>query len=42
MQPQSDTLHCASDDVRYALEISQGGFRQHGIGPGHRVTGLPR
>jgi len=42
MQPQTETLHCPSADVRYALEVSQGGFRQRGIATGAHVKGLPR
>lgn len=42
MQPQSDTLHCADTDVRYALEVAQGGFAQRSIATGAQVTGLPK
>lgn len=42
MQPRSETLHCAATDIRYALEVKQGTFRQRGIAPGARVDGLPR
>lgn len=42
MQPYSPALHCPPADVRYALEVPQGGFRQRGIAIGARVEGLPR
>ena len=42
MQPHTETLHCPSADVRYALEVAQGGFRQRGIAAGAQVNGLPR
>jgi hypothetical protein len=41
MQPYSDTLHCAATNVRYALEVEQGGFAQRGITVGAHVNGLP-
>ena len=41
MQPRTDTLHCPATDVRYALEVAQGGFAQRGITAGARVNGLP-
>jgi hypothetical protein len=41
MQPQTDTLHCARTNVRYALEVTQGGFAQRGITTGAQVKGLP-
>lgn len=42
MHPHTDTLHCPTSAIRYALEVSQGGFRQRGIKPGVRVDGLPQ
>lgn len=41
MQPQTDTLHCATTPVRYALEVAQGQFKQRGITAGAQVDGLP-
>jgi uncharacterized membrane protein (UPF0127 family) len=41
MQPHSDALHCADTDVRYALEVAQGGYSRHGIAAGAQVNGLP-
>jgi uncharacterized membrane protein (UPF0127 family) len=41
MQPHSDDLHCARTNVRYALEVAQGGFAQRGITAGAQVDGLP-
>lgn len=42
MQPHTETLHCPASAIRYALEVSQGGFQQRGIVPGARVDGLPQ
>lgn len=42
MQPRSEILHCPAADIRYALEVKQGTFRQRGIAAGVRVDGLPR
>lgn len=42
MLPHTDTLHCPTSAIRYALEVSQGGFQQRGIKPGVRVDGLPQ
>jgi len=42
MQPRSESLHCPSVDVRYALEVRQGEFQRRGISPRARVDGLPR
>jgi hypothetical protein len=41
MQPHSDDLHCARTNVRYALEVAQGGFARRGITAGALVDGLP-
>jgi uncharacterized protein len=40
MQPQSETNHCATKPVRYALEMNQGWFKAKGIKAGARVKGL--
>lgn len=42
MLPHTDTPHCPTSAIRYALEVSQGGFQQRGIEPGARVDGLPQ
>lgn len=42
MQPHTETLHCPATEIRYALEIPQGGFRQRGIASGMQVKGLPQ
>jgi len=42
MQPFSDTQHCPATEVRYALEVPQGGFLQRGIKPGAQLDGLPK
>ncbi|MBU1396872.1 MAG: DUF192 domain-containing protein [Gammaproteobacteria bacterium] len=42
MQPRSETLHCPSVDVRYALEVRQGEFRRRGITARMQVGGLPQ
>jgi uncharacterized protein len=41
MQPQTETIHCASEDVLYALEMTQGWFWSRAIKPGDAVQGLP-
>lgn len=41
MQPFDETAHCPPDDIAYALEMEQGWFRQHQIGTGDRLSGLP-
>lgn len=42
MQPRTETRHCPSVDVRYALEVWQGEFQKRGITPHMRVDGLPK
>ena len=42
MQPHTETLHCPTSAMRYALEVPQGGFQQRGIVPGAMVYGLPQ
>lgn len=42
MQPFDETAHCPAKPVRYALEMTQGWFRSHGIKPPAQVDGLPR
>ena len=42
MHPHTDTLHCPTIAIRYALEVAQGGFRKRDIVPGALVEGLPR
>ncbi len=42
MQPETEDVHCAQQDVRYALETPLHWFAQHGVKPGARVTGLPK
>ncbi|MFZ5578529.1 MAG: DUF192 domain-containing protein [Pseudomonadota bacterium] len=41
MQPQTEDVHCAQTEVRYALEAPLHWFAQRGIGPGMNVRGLP-
>ncbi|MGA0013005.1 MAG: DUF192 domain-containing protein, partial [Burkholderiaceae bacterium] len=38
MQPQTETIHCASEDVLYALEMAQGWFWARAIKPGDVVS----
>ena len=40
MQPYTDAFHCPTAPVRYALEITHGGFTQRSIVPGIQVQGL--
>ncbi len=42
MQPRTETLHCPTTDVRYALEVRQGEFQRRGIQARAQVDGLPR
>jgi uncharacterized membrane protein (UPF0127 family) len=41
MAPETDTSHCSKKPVRYALEMAQGWFVQHGISAGEKIDGLP-
>jgi uncharacterized membrane protein (UPF0127 family) len=41
MQPRTDTTHCSTRPVRYALEMPQGWFERRGIKPGTRIRGGP-
>jgi len=41
MAPQTEDPHCAKKPVRYALEMAQGWFVQHGIKAGKKLDGLP-
>ena len=42
MQPLTETSHCASRPVRYALEMNLGWFKKRGIGAGAVIGGLER
>ncbi|MBS0307763.1 MAG: DUF192 domain-containing protein [Proteobacteria bacterium] len=42
MAPQTTTSHCAKKNVKYALEMNLGWFRQKNLKPGTRIEGLPR
>ena len=42
MAPQTTVSHCAKKNVRYALEMNQGWFKQKNIKPGIQIEGLPR
>ncbi|WP_373559778.1 DUF192 domain-containing protein [Bordetella genomosp. 10] len=41
MAPETDDTHCSKKPVRYALEMAQGWFNDHGIGAGKKIDGLP-
>lgn len=41
MAPQTDDTHCSRKPVRYALEMAQGWFADHGISTGKKIDGLP-
>jgi uncharacterized membrane protein (UPF0127 family) len=41
MAPQTDDAHCSRKPVRYALEMAQGWFADHGISTGKKIDGLP-
>lgn len=42
MQPRSETAHCPTGAVLYALEMERGWFDQNKIKAGETITGLPR
>lgn len=42
MAPQTDTPHCSEQPVRYALEMAQGWFDEHGVQAGQRLGGMPK
>lgn len=42
MQPQTTDSHCAKKQIRYALEMNRGWFKQKNIKAGSKVDGLPR
>jgi hypothetical protein len=41
LEPFKTDIRCSNGPARYALEVNQGWFAEHGIGPGTRVEGLP-
>lgn len=41
MAAETDDSHCSKKPVRYALEMAQGWFVQHGISAGKKIDGLP-
>jgi uncharacterized membrane protein (UPF0127 family) len=41
MAPETDTTHCSKKPVRYALEMAQGWYHDHGISAGKKIDGLP-
>lgn len=41
MAPRTDDTHCSKKPVRYALEMAQGWYEDHGIGTGRKIDGLP-
>ena len=41
MQPLSEQSHCSAHPARYALEMTQGWFRERGLKPGTRIQGIP-
>ncbi len=42
MRAETEDVHCAQRDVRYALETPLHWFARHGVKAGARVVGLPR
>jgi uncharacterized membrane protein (UPF0127 family) len=42
MAPQTEDTHPSKGLAVYTLEMKQGWFRQKGIAPGAKVTGLPK
>ncbi len=41
MKPLDESSHCASEPVRFALEMNQGWFAKRGLKPGTRLRGAP-
>jgi len=41
LTPLDRTIRCSREPVRYALEVNQGWFQQHGLTPEDPVTGIP-
>lgn len=41
MAPQTEDNHCPRAAVRYALEMNLNWFKDKGIGPGAKISGLP-
>jgi hypothetical protein len=41
MAPNTDTLHCAPEPVRFALEAAQGAFPRKGMRVGTQLNGPP-
>ena len=41
MQPHSEQSHCSARPARYALEMTQGWYREKGLKPGARILGIP-
>lgn len=41
MKPLDESSHCASEPVRFALEMNQGWFAKRGLKPGARLRGAP-
>lgn len=42
MQPFDESSHCPVKPVRYALEMSQGWFKNHAVKAPARINGLPK
>ena len=42
LEPLSTAIRCSREPARYALEVNQGWFRQHGAGIGDQVNGIPK
>jgi uncharacterized membrane protein (UPF0127 family) len=42
MQPGTETNHCASKPVHFALEMNAGWFRSRHLGPGAQISGIDR
>lgn len=42
LAPLDTTIRCSREPARYALEVNQGWFRQHQLGTGDQVNGIPK
>jgi uncharacterized membrane protein (UPF0127 family) len=42
LEPLSTAIRCSRAPARYALEVNQGWFRQHQLGIGDQLNGIPK
>jgi uncharacterized membrane protein (UPF0127 family) len=42
LEPLDEAIRCSREPARFALEVNQGWFRQHQLGTGDQVSGIPK